>query len=80
MEHPLTLSYPINLSRGEKNDKNVDTDRRQVEILEKIINKKVGFLDTTKKNNLKTGIESEKKSKNNYFNSSRGLLSILSYR
>ena len=38
MEHPLTLSYPINLSRGEKNDKNVDTDRRQVEILEKKMN------------------------------------------
>ena len=46
----------------------------QVEILEKeklnefiqerLINGKVGFLDTIKKSNLKTGIKSEKKSKN----------------
>ena len=33
---PLTLGYPINLTRGEKIDKNVDNDMRQVEILGKI--------------------------------------------
>ena len=32
---PLTLGYPINLTRGEKIDKNVDNDMRQVEILGK---------------------------------------------
>ena len=56
---PLTLGYPINLLRGEKIDKNVDNHMRQVEILRKekmnefiqgrLINGKVGFLDTIKK-------------------------------
>ena len=32
---PLTLGDPINLLRGEKVDKNVDNDMRQVEILGK---------------------------------------------
>ena len=71
---PFTLGYPINLSRGEKIDKNLYNDNDQVEILgkeklnefiqERLINGKLGFLDTIKKNNVKTGIKSEKKSKN----------------
>ena len=57
---PFTLGYPINLSRGEKIDKNVYNEMCQVEILGKeklnefiqkrLINGKVGFLDTVKKN------------------------------
>ena len=71
---PLTLGHPINLLKGEKVDKNVDNNMRQLEILgkekmkefiqEPLINEKIKFLDTTKKSNFKTGIKSEKKSKN----------------
>ena len=49
----------------------------QVEILGKeqlngffqgrLINRKVGFLDAIEKNNLKTGIKSKKKKKENFF-------------
>ena len=55
---PLTLGYPNNLSRGEKIDKNVYNDMCQVEILgkeklnefiqERLINRKVGFLNKEK--------------------------------
>ena len=68
------LGYPINLSRGEKIDENVYNDMCQVEILgkeelnkfihERLFNGKVELLDAIKKNNLKTGIRSGKKSKN----------------
>ena len=70
---PLTLGYPINLLRGEKIDKNVDNHMRQVEILRKekmnefiqgrLINGKVGFLDTIKKRQYQNGIEIRKKVK-----------------
>ena len=55
---PLTLGHPNNLSRGEKIDKNVYNDMCQVEILgkeklngfiqERLINRKVGFLNKEK--------------------------------
>ena len=45
-------------------------------IHERLINGKVGFLDTIKKGNLKTGIKSKKVRRKNCFNSSRGLPSI----
>ena len=35
--HAKDLAYPINLSRGKKIDKNVDSDMRKVEILGKKI-------------------------------------------
>ena len=70
---PFTLGYPINLARGEKVDNNGYNDMCQIEILgieklnglfqKRLIDGKVGFLDTIKKNNVKTGINSEKKSK-----------------
>ena len=68
----FTLGYRINLLRGEKIDKNVYNDSCQVEkgkeklsefIQERLINRKVGFLIKTRFY-LKTGIKSEKKSKN----------------
>ena len=69
----FTLSYLINLSRGEKIDKTVDNDMGQVEILGKeklnefiqgrLINWQAGFLNTIKKNIPKTGIKLEKRSK-----------------
>ena len=53
--YPFTLSYPINLPRGEKIDKNVCNDMYQVEILgkeklnefiqQRLMNGKVGFLN-----------------------------------
>ena len=70
---PFTLGYPINLARGEKVDNNGYNDMCQIEILgieklnglfqKRLIDGKVGFLDTIKKNNVKTGINLEKKSK-----------------
>ena len=70
---PFTLGYLINLSSGEKIDKNIYDDMCQVEILgkeklnefiqESLIDGKVGFFNPIKKSNLKTGIKSGKKSK-----------------
>ena len=48
----------------------------------RLINRKVGFLDTIEKNNLQTGIKSKKKKKRQkvfFFNSSRGMASIWTY-
>ena len=71
---PFTLCYRINLSSGEKIDKNIYNDMCQVEILgkeklnefiqERLTDGKVGFFNPIKKNNLKTEIKSGKKSKN----------------
>ena len=47
----------------------------------RLINRKVGFLDTIEKNNLQTGIKSKKKKRQKviFFNSSRGMASIWTY-
>ena len=71
---PFTLGYPIKLSSGEKNGKNIYNNMCKVEILrkekfynfiqERLINGKIGVSDPVKKNNLKTRIKSEKQIKN----------------
>ena len=64
---PSTLGYPINLSRGEKVDKNIYNDMCQVEILVK------------KMEWVFPGSSRKKVQKLYCFNSSRGLPSIWTY-
>ena len=74
---PLTLGDPINLLRGEKVDKNVDNDMRQVEILgkekmneliqEPLMNKKSNFLIQQRKAISKLELNQKKSQKMKLF-------------
>ena len=71
--NPFTLGYPINLTSGEKIDKNVYNDMCQVEILgkeklnkfiqERLIDGKVGFFNPIKKKISRMELNQEKSQK-----------------